>query len=128
MRISDWSSDVCSSDLYLYEYQVGNYPSLKDALPGRDIQPTHEMVSLADYRLRYAAYRADPDLQRLHALFPMIAQWDDHEFANDVWKGGAENHNEGEGDRSEEHTSELQSLMRISYAVFCLKKKQKTRA
>src|SRR3546814_9518498 len=98
MRISDWSSDVCSSDLYLYEYQVGNYPSLKQALPGRDIQPTHEMVSLADYRLRYAAYRADPDLQRLHALFPMIAQWDDHEFANDVWKGGAENHNEGEGD------------------------------
>src|SRR3546814_6459017 len=89
------------------------------------------MVSLADYRLRYAAYRADPDLQRLHALFPMIAQWDDHEFANDVWKGGAENHNEGEGDwrvreaaRSEEHTSELQSLMRISYAVFCLKKKK----
>src|SRR3546814_16545642 len=64
----------------------------------RDIQPTHEMVSLADYRLRYAAYRADPDLQRLHALFPMIAQWDDHEFANDVWTGGAENHNEGEGD------------------------------
>ena len=83
---------------YLYEYQVGNYPSLAQALPGRDIQPTHEMVSLADYRLRYAAYRADPDLQRLHALFPMIAQWDDHEFANDVWKGGAENHNEGEGD------------------------------
>ena len=83
---------------YLYEYQVGDYPSPKDALPGRDIQPTHEMVSLADYRLRYAAYRADADLQRLHALFPMIAQWDDHEFANDVWKGGAENHNEGEGD------------------------------
>lgn len=83
---------------YLYEYKVGDYPSLKQALPGRDIQPTHEMVSLADYRLRYASYRADPDLQRLHALFPMIAQWDDHEFANDVWKGGAENHNEGEGE------------------------------
>ena len=83
---------------YLYEYKVGDYPSLKRALPGRDIQPTHEMVSLADYRLRYASYRADPDLQRLHALFPMIAQWDDHEFANDVWKAGAENHNEGEGE------------------------------
>jgi alkaline phosphatase D len=83
---------------YLYEYGAGDYPSLRDAVPGRDIQPTHEMVSLADYRLRYAAYRADPDLQRLHALFPMIAQWDDHEFANDVWKGGAENHDESEGD------------------------------
>lgn len=83
---------------YLYEYPVGDYPSLRQALPGREIQPTHEMVSLADYRLRYASYRADPDLQRLHALFPMIAQWDDHEFTNDAWKGGAENHDEGEGE------------------------------
>lgn len=82
---------------YLYEYPVGNYPSRGQLLPGREIQPAHEIVALADYRLRYAAYRADPDLQRLHQLFPMIAQWDDHEFANDVWKGGAENHNEGEG-------------------------------
>jgi len=83
---------------YLYEYKVGDYPALKDAVPGRLIQPTHEIVALADYRLRYAAYRSDPDLARLHRLFPMIAQWDDHEFANDVWKGGAENHNEGEGE------------------------------
>ena len=83
---------------YLYEYKAGDYPSAKQALPGREIQPAHEIVALADYRLRYAAYRADPDLQKLHQLFPMIAQWDDHEFANDVWKGGAENHNEGEGD------------------------------
>ncbi|WP_194953722.1 alkaline phosphatase D family protein [Sphingopyxis solisilvae] len=89
---------VVHSGDYLYEYPVGDYPSSKVALPGRDIQPTHEMVSLADYRLRYASYRADPDLQRLHALFPMIAQWDDHEFTNDAWKGGAENHNEGEGE------------------------------
>jgi len=83
---------------YLYEYKAGDYPSAKQALPGREIQPAQEIVALADYRLRYAAYRADPDLQKLHQLFPMIAQWDDHEFANDVWKGGAENHNEGEGD------------------------------
>lgn len=83
---------------YLYEYRVGDYPSLQDAVPGREVQPSNELIALADYRLRYAAYRADPDLQRLHQLFPMIAQWDDHEFANDTWKGGAENHNEGEGD------------------------------
>jgi len=86
---------------YLYEYKAGDYPSRKDALPGRDVQPTQELVALADYRLRYAAYRSDPDLQRLHQLFPMIAQWDDHEFANDTWKGGAENHNEGEGSWSD---------------------------
>jgi alkaline phosphatase D len=82
---------------YLYEYPVGDYPSLKQAVPGRDIQPAHEIVALADYRLRYAAYRSDPDLARLHQLFPMIAQWDDHEITNDSWKGGAENHNDGEG-------------------------------
>ncbi|WP_411339671.1 alkaline phosphatase D family protein [Sphingopyxis sp. J-6] len=83
---------------YLYEYRVGDYPSLQDAVPGREVQPSNELIALADYRLRYAAYRSDPDLQRLHQLFPMIAQWDDHEFANDTWKGGAENHNEGEGE------------------------------
>ena len=82
---------------YLYEYSAASYPARGQAVPGRDIQPSHEIVALADYRLRYAAYRADPDLQRLHQAFPMIAQWDDHEFANDTWKGGAENHNEGEG-------------------------------
>lgn len=83
---------------YLYEYKAGDYPTVKDAVPGRLVQPTTEIIALADYRLRYASYRADPDLQRLHQLFPMIAQWDDHEFANDVWKGGAENHNEEEGE------------------------------
>ncbi len=89
---------VVHSGDYLYEYPIGDYPSLKQAVPGRDIQPAHEMVALADYRLRYAAYRSDPDLARLHALFPMIAQWDDHEITNDAWKGGAENHNAGEGE------------------------------
>ncbi len=71
---------------YLYEYAPGRYPSAKLAVAGRLVQPDHEIVSLADYRLRYAAYRSDPDLARLHQLFPMIAQWDDHEFANDTWK------------------------------------------
>jgi alkaline phosphatase D len=50
-----------------------------------------------DYRQRYASYRADPALQALHARFPMIAIWDDHEFANDTWKGGAQNHQPDEG-------------------------------
>ena len=83
---------------YLYEYAPGRYPSAKLAVAGRLVQPDHEIVSLADYRLRYAAYRSDPDLARLHQLFPMIAQWDDHEFANDTWKGGAENHDPDEGE------------------------------
>lgn len=77
---------------YLYEYPIGDYPSLRQMVPGRMIQPDHEIVALADYRLRYAAYRSDPDLQRLHQLYPVISQWDDHELANDAWEGGAQNH------------------------------------
>ena len=62
-------------------------------MPGRLISiPQTEIVALADYRLRYAAYRADPDLQRLHQLFPMVMMWDDHETANNSWTGGAQNH------------------------------------
>jgi alkaline phosphatase D len=52
----------------------------------------HEMISLADYRLRFACYRADPDLQQLHRKAPMVALWDDHEITNDSWEGGAQNH------------------------------------
>lgn len=85
---------------YLYEYPVGEYPTLRQAVPGRLIQPNHEMVALADYRLRYAAYRSDPDLQRLHQLYPVISGWDDHEFANDAWHGGAQNHDASEGEWS----------------------------
>ncbi len=84
---------------YLYEYAEGIYPPKKYQVSGRDVEPLHEMVQLADYRLRYAAYRSDPDLQRLHQVLPMIAMWDDHEFANDAYKDGAENHSpESEGE------------------------------
>ena len=83
---------------YLYEYGVGTYPSAKDALAGRIIAPDHEMVQLADYRLRYAAYRRDPDLQRIHQVLPMVAMWDDHEFTNDAHRDGAQNHDSSEGD------------------------------
>lgn len=83
---------------YFYEYGFGTYPSAKQWVQGRSVQPTQEIVALADYRLRYASYRADPDLARLHQLLPMIAQWDDHEFANDPWIGGAQNHQPEEGD------------------------------
>jgi len=84
---------------YIYEYGGGTYPSPSQKHPGRDLQPVHEIVALTDYRLRYATYRADPDLQRIHQVLPMIAVWDDHESANDSWKDGAQNHQpETEGD------------------------------
>ena len=77
---------------YFYEYGPGTYPSAEEVMPGRLVQPPHEIVALADYRARYAQYRRDPDLRRLHQLYPMIAVWDDHESANDSWEGGAQNH------------------------------------
>jgi alkaline phosphatase D len=63
----------------------------------RTHEPPHEILSLADYRQRHGQYKTDPDLQRLHALVPFIATWDDHEVANDNWSGGAENHDPSEG-------------------------------
>lgn len=56
------------------------------------IDPPHEILSLEDYRRRYAFYRRDPSLQSCHASHPFIAVWDDHEFANNSWSGGARNH------------------------------------
>ena len=84
---------------YIYEYERGTYPGNDVAHPQRKLWPANEIVALADYRMRYATYRSDPDLRRVHQLLPMICIWDDHETANDSWSGGAENHqSESEGD------------------------------
>ncbi|MEU8888166.1 alkaline phosphatase D family protein [Streptomyces sp. NPDC048442] len=82
---------------YVYEYASGGYPEAKYVV--RQHEPKHEIVSLADYRTRHGKYKTDPDLQALHHRHPVVAIWDDHEFANDAWSGGAENHTPGaEGD------------------------------
>ncbi|MER6616117.1 alkaline phosphatase D family protein [Streptomyces xantholiticus] len=78
---------------YIYEYATGGYPAEEYVV--RQHEPGHEIVTLADYRLRHATYKTDPDLQALHAAHPLIAIWDDHELANDAWTGGAENHTPG---------------------------------
>ena len=77
---------------YFSEYAADTYPPPGEPVAGRNIAPDNEIVALADYRLRHASYRADRDLQRLTQLYPMIFTWDDHESANDSWKGGAQNH------------------------------------
>ncbi|MEE4350019.1 MAG: alkaline phosphatase D family protein [Pacificimonas sp.] len=77
---------------YIYEYPRGTYPEADKVVGGRAVDPVTEIVSLEDYHTRYALYRSDPDLQRLHQVLPMISIWDDHEFTNDAWQGGAENH------------------------------------
>lgn len=77
---------------YLYEYDADGYASENAAALGRVVEPAGELLTLAEYRLRHAQYRTDPDAQAMHAALPMIAVWDDHEVANDAWTGGAENH------------------------------------
>ena len=83
---------------YLYEYGSASIKEA-DLVAGRLPEPSTEILAIADYRLRFASYRADPDLQRLHQMAPMVALWDDHESSNDSWEGGAQNHqSDKEGD------------------------------
>ncbi|MGS1079109.1 alkaline phosphatase D family protein [Pseudoxanthomonas beigongshangi] len=95
---------------YIYEYGIASYKE-PDRIAGRDVMPAHdhEMISLADYRLRFACYRADPDLQKLHQMAPMIALWDDHEITNDSWEGGAQNHQASEGDWNTRRAAAMQA-------------------
>src|SRR3546814_7430383 len=96
MRISDWSSDVCSSDLEREEEQPEQQPKIRIERP------------------------ADRDERTVHSSAHRKGQ-----TANDSMGVGCDGVPVDlvAASRSEEHTSELQSLMRISYAVFCLKKK-----
>src|SRR3546814_4087690 len=124
MRISDWSSDVCSSDLAHGPHGIEGdlriaLRQLADAAAGPAERPG---VDHRRGRARIGEAAADGDAAE-HLLRADVADDDllplrrhlRHLPAADL------EHEEGVG-RSEEHTSELQSLMRISYAVFCLKK------
>src|SRR3546814_7515570 len=110
MRISDWSSDVCSSDLdpdlrclrqrKQVEYSVGRLMP-----PGRPLPDRFHATDIPTRRDLFV-----PDFLAAADLWLCL-------FRHRAW------HVPKSRIRSEEHTSELQSLMRISYAVFCLKKK-----
>src|SRR3546814_10010690 len=116
MRISDWSSDVCSSDLN-HRYVFTLIQKFQSAEPLTD---RSDVIVLTDeaHRSQYDTLALNMRAALPKAMFlaftgtPLIA--------------GEERTREVFG-RSEEHTSELQSLMRISYAVFCLKKKTRNR-
>src|SRR3546814_6236263 len=105
MRISDWSSDVCSSDLAPQQQDVGQSvgqrlpPQLAQPLrPGRGEQPCPVVQAIE-------VFADHPRVEQRGA----VVEDQRRDLAERI--------------RSEEHTSELQSLMRISYAVFCLNKK-----
>src|SRR3546814_4934207 len=106
MRISDWSSDVCSSDLIARDFAGGD----RGAAFAGD-QRRHAHAQLAGRR-SVAKQHAPGLVEHVDEARRDIAS-----ARIDLLLSRAVDH------RSEEHTSELQSLMRISYAVFCLKKK-----
>ncbi len=82
---------------YIYEYATWEMTPEEQAKGMRRAMPVHEIVTVADYRLRYGSHRLDPDLQEIHRRHPMIPIWDDHEIANNAYATGAENHNLSEG-------------------------------
>lgn len=74
---------------------LGDYLYEDNALKERGDRrhdPAGRIATLAGYRARYAQYRTDPDLQRLHRRHPVVAVWDDHELAGNAWRDGAARH------------------------------------
>src|SRR3546814_4988488 len=104
MRISDWSSDVCSSDL------INIAEHTNPLLPHRQVRPAEQS---RNHRLHTRALRRQ-SIAGSQVLCDLVG------VRPDARAHGRHN----VLIRSEEHTSELRSLMRISYAVFCLKKKK----
>src|SRR3546814_7059811 len=123
MRISDWSSDVCSSDLRGHRQRLAR-PHLA---VGVEQLRRHRLLEPVDAEVGDAVAERD----RLEGVVAVVGvdhqpclRADGRAHRGDQLLDGLAA--EGVHDlRSEEHTSELQSLMRISYAVFCLKKKKK---
>src|SRR3546814_5777704 len=127
MRISDWSSDVCSSDLESLEHFEGAH----DFQIARKVVVSGEKQDLVASCLGGCVDRDIGVEHDLEANVRVIEQVADHHHVINVLRQLVLEIGKlvalalaaaVERDRSEEHTSELQSLMRISYAVFCLKK------
>src|SRR3546814_1600347 len=127
MRISDWSSDVCSSDLVGRPGHGLLAGAALERAAESELQALEFIVVALAHRERVAD-RDRPDRRAPHqrdagghAQLVGIEGVDVLEHVSEVDERG-----DARGRRSEEHTSELQSLMRNSYAVFCLKKKNNT--
>src|SRR3546814_1637818 len=120
MRISDWSSDVCSSDLeILFGFTVAGFISV---FVPEVFWDTLFIGAGGGQGLAFLAVLENAAVAPIVAFFTFIGSMGNVPLAAMLWSKG--NSFGGVMARSEEHTSELQSLMRISYAVFCLKKKK----
>ena len=78
---------------YIYEYGADPKQYGNSNIPGNRItSPANDIVTMNDYRTRHALYKSDLNLQAAHAKMPWITIWDDHEFTNNAYVTGAENH------------------------------------
>src|SRR3546814_6740603 len=126
MRISDWSSDVCSSDL-AKQYSKGDVVKVKVL----DVDVDKERVSLGIKQLGEDPFAGSTEkLKKGDVVTCTVHQVTDNGIEVQIGDGAigfirkselSRDRSEQQQSRSEEHTSELQSLMRITYAVFCLK-------
>src|SRR3546814_4609851 len=112
LRISDWSSDVCSSDLECVVYRQTEVFGFARFWGAR----RQKLV------ISHAHARGGFRLHLRCDSFVGLVTWEMRDGAEEAWS--EQRRSVPQPTRSEEHTSELQSLMRISYAVFCLKKKK----
>src|SRR3546814_2792959 len=149
MRISDWSSDVCSSDLDVQRLGVTTTKSSPTLTLVVHLISPDDRYDIT-YLRNYAVLNIKDRLARISGVGE-VQIWGSGSYSMRVWldpqkvaqrgltatdvvnaireqnvqvAAGVIGASPTQGDRSEEHTSELQSLMRISYAVFCLKKKK----
>src|SRR3546814_3796168 len=126
MRISDWSSGVCSSDLYLIEVNPRasrTVPFVAKAI-GQPVAKIAARVMAGEKLAGFEPFRRDlPYMAVKEAVFPFSRFPGADPALSPEMKSTGEVMGIDRTFRSEEHTSELQSLMRISYAAFCLKKK-----
>src|SRR3546814_6769457 len=116
MRISDWSSDVCSSDLG-DEHADRREQRQQREHQGHALPWAVQAERVQRHGQRGAGGRAEGQPAQHHRRGFRAGHHQVHR--TEFWKS------KSRPPRSEEHTSELQSLMRISYAVFCLKKKKR---
>src|SRR3546814_3181465 len=120
MRISDWSSDVCSSDLDHAKTAGADLADLERALGDAAVVEAEDAVDPAESVGGEQAAR-----RKIAPRFPVARDAHRQQYRI-IAKAREPVRRPAEAGRSEEHTSELQSLMSISYAVFCLKKKKTT--
>jgi alkaline phosphatase D len=95
---------------YIYETGLSTAEQAAANLLGRAIDPRGELHSLIEYRQRYARYHTDSDLRGVRRVMPIIAVWDDHDIANDVWRDGAGGHDPAtEGSFAERRAAAIQA-------------------